>query len=197
MLGLSPKQMSLIWFLWAAAICRAVVSVLSGKKMVPQAGMDKGHTATAGTPKDYGCRSHREAGALWLCGNQFQLLCSWLAFWLASTVCKYLQEKLREWDPSLAQASLAMECWSWLAGNFKGSVVEPHDAEFHKCFLGEGTGVGKGLACCQPGMSIEVCLETQVSSDQWAWLSFFHWFASLCPLLPWLPFSRFLGLTRY
>lgn len=32
---------------------------------------------------------------------------------------KYLLEKLREWDPSLAQASLAMECWSWPAGNVK------------------------------------------------------------------------------
>lgn len=117
MLGLSPKQMSLIWFLWAAAICRAVVSVLLGKKMVPQAGMDKGHTATAGTPKDYGCSSHREAGALWLCGNQFQLLCSWLAFWLASTVCKYLQEKQRVGPKSGSGKSghgmLKLACWEF------------------------------------------------------------------------------------
>lgn len=56
-------------------------------------------------------------------------------------------------------------------------------------FLGEGTGVGKGQALLPAWHIHKVCLEARVLSDQWVWLSFFHWHAPLCPLQSRVPFS--------
>lgn len=115
------------WYLSAKLSCS-----LQKRKIAPLPGAGLGTGPHCHSKKTQGLQmqpqgSKHSSFPFWLCGSQSQSPGHWAG--LNSTQGrKYPLEKVREWDPSLAQARLVMECWNWPARKFKGQALEPCNA---------------------------------------------------------------------